>query len=115
MKIYIAECVAKCPNCQHVKGEHQKPGGLLQEIQTPTCKWEYINMDFVVGLTQTQKQYDSIWVIVDMFTKSAHFIPIKSTYSVKDYARILIDEIVCYHGIMLSIISDRGSKCTSRF
>ena len=53
-----------------MKDEHQKQGGLLHKIQDPTWKWEDINMDFVVGLPQTQKQYDSIWVIVDKFTKS---------------------------------------------
>ena len=42
-----------------MKAENQNPGGLLQEIQVPTWKWEYINMHFVVGLPQTQKQYDS--------------------------------------------------------
>ena len=62
LKKDIAEFVAKCPNCQQVNVEHQKWGGLLQEIQIPTWKWEDINMDFVVGLTRTQKQYDSIWV-----------------------------------------------------
>ena len=61
-------------------------------------------MDFVVGLHRTQKQYDSIWVVVDRLTKSAHFIPIKSTYSMEDYARIFIDEIVYLHGIPLFII-----------
>ena len=88
MKKYIAEFVAKCPNCQQVKAEHQKSGGLLQEIQIPTWKWEYINMEFVVGLPRTQRSYDSIWVVVDRLTRSAHFIPVKSTYSVEDYARI---------------------------
>ena len=72
-------------------------------------------MDFVVGLPSTQKSYDSIWVVVDRLTKSARFIPFKSTYSAEDYARIFIDEIVCRHGILLSIISDRGAKFTSRF
>ena len=74
-----------------MKSEHQKLGGLLQEIQVPTSKWEDIIMDFVVGLPQTQKQYDSIWMVVDRFTKSVHFIPIKSTYLEEDYARIFID------------------------
>ena len=63
-----------------------------------------INMDFIVGLPRTQSSYDSICVVVDRFTKYAHFIPVKSTYSAEDYARILIDEIVCRHGISLSII-----------
>ena len=115
LKKDIAEFVAKCRYYQHMKAEHQKSGSLLQEIQVPTWKWEDINMDFVVGLPQTQKQYDSIWVVVDRLTKSAHFIPVKCTYSAKDYVRIFIDEIVCRHGISLSIISDWGAQFTSRF
>ena len=51
-------------------------------------------MDFVMGLPQTQKQYDSILVVVDRLTKSAGFIPIKSTYLAENYTRIFIDEIV---------------------
>ena len=51
---------AKCPNCEQVIAEHQNPGVLLKEIQVPTLKWENIKMDFVVGLPQTQKQYESI-------------------------------------------------------
>ena len=115
LKKDIAEFVAKCQNYQHVKAEHQNPGGLLQEIQIPTWKWEDINMDFVLGFPRTQKSYLSIWVIVDRLTKSTHFIPVKSKYSVKDYAKIFIDQIVCRHGIRLCIISDRGAQFTYRF
>lgn len=61
-------------------------------------------MDFVVGLPQTQKSYDSIWVVVDRWTKFGRFIPIKFMYSVEDYAWIFLYEIVCRHGIPLSII-----------
>ena len=60
MRRDIAEFVSKCQNCQQLKSEHQKPGDLLQEIQIPTWKLEDINMNFVVGLPQTQKSYDSI-------------------------------------------------------
>ena len=81
MKKDIAEFVAKCPNYQQVKAENQKSGVILKEIQVPTWKWEDINMDFIVGLPQTQRQCDSIWVFVDRLTKSANFIPVKSTYS----------------------------------
>ena len=63
-------------------------------------------MDFVIGLPRTQRQYDSICVVVDRLTKSALIILIKSTYSAEDYAKIFIDEIVYSHGILLSIISD---------
>ena len=64
-------------------------------------------MDFIVGLPWTRRQNDSIWVVVDRMTKSAHFIPVKSTYSAKYYAKIYIDEIVSRHGIPLFIISNR--------
>ena len=65
LKRDIEEFVAKCPNCQQVKAKLQKSGGLIQAIQIPTWKWEDINMDFVVGLTWTQRSYDSIWFVVD--------------------------------------------------
>ena len=97
------------------KGRTSKSGGLLQEIQIPTWKWEDINMDFVVGLPWTKRSYDFIWVFVYRLTKSARFIPFKSTYSAEDYARIFIDEIVCHRGIPLSIILDHGAQFTSRF
>ena len=84
----------KCPNCQQVKVEHLKSGDLLQEIQIPTWKWEYINMDFVVSLPWTKKSFDSISVVVDRLTMSAWFIPIKSTYLLNDYARIFLDDTV---------------------
>ena len=110
----IGEFVSKSPNCQQVKAGHQKLGGLLQEIQIPTWKWEYINMYVVVGLPRTQKSYNSIWVVMDQLTKSARFIPVKSTYSTGHYTRIFIDEIVCPHCIPLSIILYWGVQFTSR-
>ncbi|KAH0709589.1 hypothetical protein KY284_011016 [Solanum tuberosum] len=91
----IANFVAKCPNCQQVKVEHQKPGGMTQEINIPTWKWEVINMDFITSLPRTSKQHDSIWVIVDEVTKSAHFLAVKTTDSTEDYAKIYISEIGC--------------------
>ena len=72
-------------------------------------------MDFVVGLPKTMGKYDSIWVIVDRLTKSAHFIPVKVTYNVEKLAKIYISEIVRLHGVPLSIISDRGTQFTSKF
>lgn len=68
-----------------------------------------------MGIPQTIKQYDTIWMVMYGLTKFAHFIPVKSTYSLEDYASILIDEIMCLHCIPLLIISDRGTQLTSRF
>ena len=64
-------------------------------------------MEFVVGLPNTRRQHDSIWVIMDRMTMFSHFIIVKSTYKAEDYARLFIDEIVRWHKISLSIISDR--------
>ena len=72
-------------------------------------------MDFVVGLPRTRCGSDSIWVIVDRLTKSAHFLPVKTTFSADRLARIFIQEIVRLHGIPHTIMSDRGSAFTSRY
>ncbi|KAH0784113.1 hypothetical protein KY290_003711 [Solanum tuberosum] len=107
MKKDIVEFVAKCPNCQQVKVEHQRPGGLAQRIELPEWKWEMITMDFITGLPRSRRQHDSIWVIVDRMTNSAHFLPVKTTHSAEDYAKLYIQEIVRLHGVPISIISDR--------
>ncbi|TMW94998.1 hypothetical protein EJD97_009503 [Solanum chilense] len=83
--------------------------------------WESLKRDIAEFVAkcpnsqQIQRSYDSIWLVVDRLTKSACFIPIKSTYSAKDYARIFIHENVCRHGIPLSIISNQGAQFISRF
>ncbi|KAK2429513.1 hypothetical protein QL285_027945 [Trifolium repens] len=115
MKAEIAEFVSRCIVCQQVKIEHQKPGGLLQPLDIPEWKWEHITMDFVGGLPRNQRGQDSIWVIVDRLTKSAHFIPVKSTYKAPQYAAIFMEQIVRLHGVPLSVVSDRDPIFTSRF
>ncbi|GAU46468.1 hypothetical protein TSUD_402350 [Trifolium subterraneum] len=115
MKTEIAEFVSRCIVCQQVKIEHQKPAGPLQPLEIPEWKWEHITMDFVTGLPRNQKGEDSIWVIVDRLTKSAHFIAVKSTYKVSRYAEIFLEEIVKLHGVPVSIVSDRDPAFTSHF
>ncbi|GKA38414.1 putative reverse transcriptase domain-containing protein [Tanacetum coccineum] len=83
MKDDIASYVSKCLTCAKVKAEHQKPSGLLQQPEIPVWKWERIIMDFVSGLPRTPSGYDTIWVIVDRLTKSAHFLPMKKTDSME--------------------------------
>ncbi|HVQ00532.1 MAG TPA: RNase H-like domain-containing protein, partial [Candidatus Thermoplasmatota archaeon] len=115
MKKDIALYVGKCLTCAKVKAEHQKPAGLLVQPIIPVWKWENITMDFITKLPNTRDRHDSIWVIVDRLTKSAHFIPIKETYPVSQLAQIYVNEIVCRHGIPLSIISDRDGRFISHF
>ena len=115
LKKDVGNFISRCLVCQQVKAEHQRPAGLHQQIEIPEWKWERITMDFVTGLPRTSKGFDSIWVIVDRLTKSAHFLPVKTTFSVVQYAQMYIDEIVKLHGVPVSIISDRGPQFTSHF
>jgi hypothetical protein len=78
-------------------------------------KWEEIAMDFIMGLLGTRSGYDSFWVIVDRLTKVAHFIPIKTTYSGLQLAELYMPMIVCLHGVLNKIMSDRGTQFTSMF
>ena len=72
-------------------------------------------MDFVVGLPLTRRKHDSIWVVVDRLIKSAHFLLVRTDYSLNKLAKLYIKEIVRLHGIPISIISDRDPRFTSRF
>ncbi|GJY78000.1 putative reverse transcriptase domain-containing protein [Tanacetum coccineum] len=115
MKADIATYVSKCLTCAKVKAEHQKPSGLLQQPEIPVWKWERITMDFITKLPRTPSGYDSIWVIVDRLTKSAHFIPMNEKYKMEKLTRLYLKEIVCRHGVPVSIISDRDPRFASRF
>ena len=115
MKREIAKYVAECDTCQRVKASHLKVAGTLQPLPIPSWKWEDISMDFIVGLPNTSQNHDSIWVIVDRLTKSAHFILVHTTYTVKKYAEIYLDCIVCLHGVPKTIISNRGAQFVARF
>jgi hypothetical protein len=72
-------------------------------------------MDFIVGLPMTARKFDSIWVIVDRLSKSAHFIPVHTNYNVQKYAGIYIAHVLCLHGVPKTIISDRGSQFVAHF
>ncbi|GJT44992.1 putative reverse transcriptase domain-containing protein [Tanacetum coccineum] len=115
IKAIIAEYVGKCLTCFRVKAECQKPSSLLVQPNIPTWKWERITMDFVTKLPKTSSDHDTIWVIVDCLTKSAHFIPTRETNSMETLTRLYIKEIVSRHRVPISIILDHDSLFTSRF
>jgi len=115
MKKKVAEYVAACLTCQRVKAEQGKPGGLLLPLEIPTWKWEQISMDFIDGLPRSRKGNESIWIIVDRLTKSAHFIPIRSNRTAASLAHLYVKEIIRLHGVPSSIVSDRDPLFTSEF
>ncbi|GJR63094.1 reverse transcriptase domain-containing protein [Tanacetum coccineum] len=115
MKEIIVGYVGKCLTCSRVKAKCQKPSGLLVQPEIPMWKWERITMDFITKLPKTSNGHDTIRVIVDRLTKSAHFIHTRETDSMETLIRLYIKEIVSRHGVPISIISDRDSHFTSRF
>jgi hypothetical protein len=115
MKREIAKYVSECDRCQRVKASHLKVSGTLQPLPIPSWKWEDISMDFIVGLPNTSQKHDSIWVIIERLTKTAHFFPVHTTYSAKKYAEVYLDQIVWLHGVPRTIISDRGAQFIACF
>ncbi|KAL0546451.1 hypothetical protein IC582_016360 [Cucumis melo] len=115
MKREVAEFVSRCLVCQQVKAPRQKPAGLLQPLSIPEWKWENVSMDFITGLPRTLRGFTVIWVVVDRLTKSAHFVPGKSTYTASKWAQLYMSEIVRLHGVPVSIVSDRDARFTSKF
>ncbi|GKA20940.1 putative reverse transcriptase domain-containing protein [Tanacetum coccineum] len=115
MKAEIATYVSKCLTYAKVKAEYQKPSGMLVQPVIPMWKWENITMDFVTKLPKTVTGQDTIRVIVDRLTKSAHFLPMKETNSMEKLTRQYLKEVISRHGVPVSIISDRDGRFISQF
>nr|GEY44854.1 reverse transcriptase domain-containing protein [Tanacetum cinerariifolium] len=110
-----ATYVSKCLTCAKVKIEYQKPSGLLVQPEIPQWKWENITMDFVTKMPKTTTGQDTIWVIVDRLTKSAHLLPMREDDTLEKLTRQYLKEVVSRHRVPVSIISDRDGRFTSNF
>jgi hypothetical protein len=99
MKGEIAKYLARFQDCQQVKAEHQHQANLLQSLPIPKWKWETISVDLITSLPKTEKHNDSIMVVIDKISESAHFTPIKSTLKAINIAEIFMKEIFRLHGI----------------
>ena len=115
LKRDVAEYMACCYTCQQVKAEHQRPTGLLQPLSVSEWKWDHITMDFVSGLPQTSRGHNTVWVVVDRLTKSAHFLAMKTTDSLSTLSHLYFVEIMRLHGVSLSVVSDRDPCFVSSF
>ncbi|MCO5575828.1 hypothetical protein L7F22_029633 [Adiantum nelumboides] len=115
MKKNIQEYVSQCIICQKVKFDRGKQPGLLQPLPILDSPWESIAMDFIFGLPKSIHGNTGIRMIVDRFSKQAHFIPVKKTIKAPHMAQLFISQIFKYHGMPTSIVSDRDPRMTSNF
>ena len=72
-------------------------------------------MDFVTHFPKTPRRHDAVWVIVDRLTKSEHFLAVQMTFTLEEFCRVYIHEILRLHGVLLSIVSDRDPRFTTHF
>nr|KYP73804.1 Retrotransposable element Tf2 [Cajanus cajan] len=114
MKQSVEKYVTACVTCQQTKYMTTKTPGLLQPLPIPTAPWTEISMDFIVSLPSSHG-YTVIFVVVDLLTKNAHFLPLKPGFTAKVVAHIFLDSIVKLHGLPQGIVSDRDPIFLSTF
>jgi len=109
----IIDFVRRCPECQQNKASRPQPYGLSSPLELPYAPWQSIAMDFITELPVSDG-CDQLWVIIDGFTKMAHFLPLRREgKTVADLAIIFAREVWKYHGVPTDIVSDRDSRFTS--
>lgn len=115
MRKHVEKYVKSCHTCRVSKIQTNKPNGLLQPLPIPDRPWTHVAMDLIVHLPKTVRQNDAITVVVDRFSKAAHFIACRSACSAQDLADLFFKNIVRLHGLPTSIVSDRDSRFCSQF
>lgn len=114
LKESVEEFVQQCVTCQQAKHEHCAYPGLLQPLSLPTGAWQDISMDFIEGLPLS-KGHDVILVVVDRYTKYAHFLPLRHPYSTSQVAELYLSRVAALYGMPKSIVSDQDKVFTSNF
>lgn len=108
------EFVAKCPTCQTIKYSTTAPYGLLQPLEMPERVWEDLALDFIVGLPLSQGN-TTILVVIDQFTKHAHFEGLPTSYTATKMAELFCNMVIKLHSLPRTILSDQDLIFTSKF
>jgi hypothetical protein len=112
LKEDVKDYVTKCQVCKKAKHENCRSPGLLQPLPVPNQAWHTVSMDFIEGLPKS-KTFDTILVVIDKFTKYAHFIPMAHPFTAQTVAQAFFHNIDKLHGLPQVIISDRDKIFTS--
>jgi RNase H-like domain found in reverse transcriptase/Reverse transcriptase (RNA-dependent DNA polymerase)/Integrase zinc binding domain/Chromo (CHRromatin Organisation MOdifier) domain/Retroviral aspartyl protease len=115
MQANIQKYISSCQKCQENKSVNSSPIGLLQPLPIPTRRWEQVSMDLITHLPVTRRGHDAIFVVVDKLSKMVHYIPTTTNVSAPALAELFFNNVVRYHGIPSTIISDRDARFTSLF
>ena len=110
----MKEFVLSCDICSRIKTPRHRSYELPQPLPIPRRPWSSVSMDFITDLPSSNS-FDSIFVVVDRLTKMAHFVPCKKTSSSEDTARLFLDNVYCYHGLLDDIVSDQITQFVSKF
>ena len=105
--------MAACETCARAKVAHTRPSGPLLPLPIPSRPWTHLSMDFITDLPSSSGK-TVILVVVDRFSKMAHFIPLPNLPNAKTLSQIFVDNIVKLHGIPSDVVSDRGTQFVSR-
>ena len=114
MRRDVERYMARCATCQKAKSR-LNPHGLYMPLLVPSTPWADISMDFMLGLPRTKRERDSIFVVVDRFSKMAYFIPCHKSDDAVHIADLFIQEIIRLHGMPSTIVLDRDAKFLSHF
>ena len=110
----VKKWIQQCRVCQHAKHRSYNMR-LYATFPVPTIPWEDIHLDFKLGFPRTHQGNESIFVVIDIFSKMDHFIPCWKTSDNTSIVVILLKEVVRLHGFRKSITSDRDTKFMCHF
>jgi len=111
----VKEYIKSCLTCATTKSSNQRPAGLLQPLPIPSRRWEQVTFDLITALPKTKRKHTAIAVWVDKLSKMVHLAPCTTEVTAVDLADLFYREIVRYHGVLVSIVSDRDPRFTANF